>query len=190
MLQLSFNICQKSDCSIIEFNETTGLYNITSNPGGWGGPFSTVNPDITLYHYSKLEFFDQSNTLIKLFEFYPEFPTSDTNFIKELDYAIPDGIYRIIYTVRETKTSGTSYSSTIQQAFYCNVRCCVFSMIKDIDIDCACLSKKLEEYNRAYALLQGLIKASCCGNVSQFNNILAILQKICLNKNCKDCKCK
>lgn len=186
MLQLSFNICQKSDCSIIEFTETTGIYNVTTNPTGWGTP----NASIGSYAYSKLEFFDSTNTLVKTFELYPDFPTTNTLFSKELVYDIPDGLYRIVYTVRETKTTGTSYSTTIQQGFYCNVKCCVLSMIKDIDIDCGCSDHKLDNYNKAYALLQGLIYAACCGNITQFNNILGVLQKICLNKNCKNCKCK
>ena len=51
MLQLSFNICQKkSDCSGIKFTETTGLYNVVTNPTGWGTSFNTANPDIASFN--------------------------------------------------------------------------------------------------------------------------------------------
>lgn len=185
MLQLSFNICQKSDCSGIKFTETTGLYNVVTNPTGWGTSFNTTNPDIATFQYSKLEFYDSNNTLVNTLELYPNFPSSDVTFTKELDLDIEDGIYKIVYTVRESKNAGTSYSSEAQFAFYCKVSCCVSSMIKSIDPFCSCSHDSMDDYIQAYILLQGL---KCnCGNITQFNNILKALQKICKNKNCKTC---
>lgn len=189
MLQLDFIICQKGDCSVIDFSETTGLYNVTSNPTGWGTSVTTVNPDIALYKYSKLEFFNSAGTLVKTFELYPDFPTFDTAFKKSLTIDFPDGIYRIVYTVKEDKNSSTSYTKEIQQAFLCNVQCCVKSMVKNIDFDCKCSDKASDEYIKAFVLLQGLICAANCGNISQFNNILGVLEKICKAKKC-NCKCK
>lgn len=185
MLKLSFNICQKSDCSGIKFTETTGLYNVATNPTGWGTVFNTTNPDIATFQYSKLEFYNSSNTLVYTLELYPSFPSSDLTFTKEFDLDIDDGIYKIVYTVRETKNTGTSYMAENQFAFYCKVNCCVLSMIKDIDLSCNCSHTIMEEYTKAYILLQGL---KCnCGNITQFNNILTQLKKICKNKNCKTC---
>lgn len=184
MLQLSFNICQ-SDCSTIEFTETTGLYEITSNPTGWGTQFSTINPDVDTFLYAQLEFFDTNGTSIKLIEIQPDFPTINTLYSKKFTVDLPDNLYKIVYTVKENKTSSVSYSATNYQGFYCNVSCCVSNMLKDIDIDCKCIDHKLEEYNKAYALLQGLICAAECGNISQFNNILSVINKLCKNKKCK-----
>lgn len=185
MLKLDFDICQKSDCSGIKFTETTGLYNVSTNPTGWGTSFNTTNPDIATFQYSKLEFYDSGNNLITTLELYPDFPSSDITFTKELDLDIDDGIYKVVYTVRETKTTGISYTAEAQVAFYCKVNCCIMSMIKDIDPCCNCSHNALDKFNQAYALLQGL---KCnCGNITQFNNILKVLQKICKNTNCKNC---
>lgn len=190
-VNLSFEICQSSDCTKLTFVETTGSYNAISNTGGWGTP----NEDHTDAETAVLTVLLASgNTYtIDLFDT-GYFPTDNTQFEFDLtneDFgyisgsAIDDQIINFTYTV----TTATSiYTANYQQAFYCQVQCCVMSMFADIDVDCDCSKDKIDSALQAYALLKGLIYSANCGNKTYFNNILAQLNKLCLNSNCQNCK--
>jgi hypothetical protein len=63
------------------------------------------------------------------------------------------------------------------------------SMFLGIDSTCDnCNEDKMDRALKAYALLKGLIAAANCGNSTYFNNILAQVNKLCLNSNCQNCK--
>jgi len=182
--KLNFSICQSSDCKSLVFKDLTGTYNNPNNLTGWGSP----NEDIADYHYSKIEFF-LSGVLIKTFEFFNiTFPTNDTSFKYTLPYAIADGIYTIKYTVLEDADSISGLTISTQQAFYCNTKCCVQSMFKDIDHTCDCSKDKIEKAKEAWVLYKGLEANSGCGNIPYFNNVLAQVNKACKNSNCSNCK--
>lgn len=164
--------------------DLTGAYDATDNPTGWGSP----NADIADYHYAKIEFF-LNGTLVQSFDFdNTTFPTTDIDFTYNLPAALADGVYTIVYTVQEDNGTGNMVNKTIYQSFYCNVECCVMSMLSSIDVECDCSNDMIDKFNQAYALLKGLKYASGCGNVTNFNNILAQLQKLCKNSNCQNCK--
>lgn len=190
-LQLNFEICQSSTCDTLTFVETTGAYNATSNPTGWGAPNDTIasatSADLTITLAS-----GNSYTIDLLAT--THFPTDDTTFEYELtnsDFGYTDGakiddqIITFTYTV---VANGTTYTQNYKQAFYCQVQCCVLSMFADIDVECDCSKDKIDNALKAYALLKGLIYSGNCGNTTYFNNILAQLQKLCLNNNCQNCK--
>ena len=42
-LQLGIHLCQTNNCKTLKLSETTGVYDITSNPGGWDSTGAT-NP--------------------------------------------------------------------------------------------------------------------------------------------------
>ncbi len=42
-LLLGFSLDENAGCRSIDFIETTGLYNVTTNPGGFGAPNATIN---------------------------------------------------------------------------------------------------------------------------------------------------
>lgn len=190
-LQLSFQICQSNTCDSLTFVETTGAYNATSNPTGWGAPNDTIASatsaelEITLAN-------GNSYTIDLLATTY--FPTDDTTFEYEIPNAsfggstgtkIDDQIITFVYTV---VANGTTYTQTVYQAFYCQVQCCVYSMFKDLNVTCdACLQSKTKAID-AYLLLKGLIYSANCGNTANFNSQLATLQKLCLNNSCQNCK--
>lgn len=185
-LELNFSVCQAGDCESVIFIELTGGYNELSNPRGWGNP----NVAIADYHYAKVEFFlNGTGSAVHTATFDDElFPTTDTEFEYEIPVTLADGWYSIVYTVQTAEgVTAEQYTKTIYQSFYCNVRCCVMSMLDGIDVECDCSHDAIEAFNKAYVLLKGLQYASGCGNLTNFNNILAQLQKLCLNSNCQNC---
>ncbi len=189
---LQFQICQSGGCDSLQFTETTGIYNAISNPNGWG--VSNESTSDALSAMLTIVLGNGSTYNINLFAT-GNFPTSDNTFVyniinEDIGYvtgdSIPDQIITFTYTVT---TATTTYTQVVEQAFYCNVQCCVNTMFLDLDFDCSeCFSNQLEQALIAYSMLQGLKAASNCGNNSQFNNILTKLNKLCSNTNCSSCK--
>ncbi len=188
---LSFNVCESSDCKSLIFTETTGAYNASSNITGWGSPNETTGSAIS----AKLIVTTPNNVSFTLDLFVTSnFPTSDntiqysipfTSIGQILDSKLIDGIYNFSYTVI---TNTTTYNQNFQQAFYCQVKCCVDSMFKDLDVECDCNEDNKTKAINAWLLLKGLIYSGNSGNINNFNSELAVLQKLCLNNNCSDCR--
>jgi hypothetical protein len=190
-LQLDFEICQSSTCDTLTFVETTGAYNATSNTTGWGAPNATL-ASVTSAELTITLASGNSYTIDLLATTF--FPTTDNTFelqLKNSDFGYVDGakiddqIITFTYTVI---ADDVTYTQNYKQAFYCQVQCCVLSMFADIDVECDCSKDKIDNALKAYALLKGLIYSGNCGNTTYFNNILAQLQKLCLNNNCASCK--
>ena len=193
-LVLDFTICENSTCDGFTFKDITGIYNVTTNPTGWGAPNDTladvttpVTLDITLPNGTTTYSIDLTTTS-------PTFPVNQAPDELEVDMSsmggsagdkIPDGIYTFVYTVT---TTNATYTQTVTAAFYCQVNCCVLSMFKDLNVDCDCCDEDRNNLMSAYLLLQGLKYAANCGNISEFNSILAALQKKCTQSNCSNCR--
>ena len=193
-LVLSFDICEGSNCNTLKFTETTGAYS-TSNTSGWGAPnMSTgnaVSATLTITTPS-----GDVLTPINMHILPPSFPSED--FTQE--YSIPltslgenssitDGVWSFLYTVVCTQDLITvTYTQRVTQGFYCQVDCCVKSMFKNIDVECDCSKDQLSKAAKAYLLLKGLKYSANAGDISKFNSDLALLQKMCLNSDCNNCK--
>ncbi len=190
---LSFSICQDSSCKELSFKEETGAYSAT-NIVGWGAPnrATSTATEATLTITDP----DGNDYTIDLFAT-GDFPTTDDTLEYSIDFtdiglttgdSLPDGIYTFLYSV--TTVSGTTvvYTQTIRQAFYCQVQCCVYSMFKDLDLECDCSKDQKEKAINAYLLLKGLIYSSGCGNIQNFNTDLEVLNRLCLNSHCSNCK--
>lgn len=195
-LVLNFEICQSNDCSSLTFVETTGLLSDTNLTGWNNGLLGATNPSTSDATSAVLTITLASGNTYNIDLLATGFfPTYDTNF----EYVIPnesfgyitgspiaDQIINFTYTV---VALGVTYTQNIQQAFYCQAQCCVMSMFVDIDSTCDnCNEDKMDRALKAYALLKGLIAAANCGNSTYFNNILAQVNKLCLNSNCQNCK--
>jgi len=193
MLVLNFTVYQSSDCTKFYFKDTTGTYDPISNPTGWGNP----NDDIlTAQTPIELEITtpDSNTYTIDLVTTTPIFPVDSPPDTLELTMAdiggvlgdkIPDGIYSFKYTV--TTASGT-YEQYLTTAFTCQVCCCVLSMVKEVKAGCDCCDQDITKIMEAWLLYQGLLADANCGNTVEFNNTLDILQKICKNSKCNNCK--
>ena len=194
MLVLQFEVFQSSDCTQFTFKDTTGIYNAISNPTGWGAPNDDINTaqtpttlDITLPDGITTYQIDLATTN-------PLFPVDQPPDELLLDMSdiggvagdlVPDGVYTFVYTA--TAQSG-SYTQTQVVGFTCQVCCCVQSMLKNIKSGCDCCNQDLMQIMEAQLLLAGLQCQLACGNITEFNNTLAALQKICKMSNCDKCK--
>lgn len=188
-VSLQFEICQSSDCSTLTFKETTGAYNSLSNLTGWGSPNETVGAATA----ATLTVTFASGTAYTINLLTVGFPTADSTIEYEIpgssignssNSAIADQVITFTYTVT-TETS--TYTQTIQQAFYCNAQCCVLSMFADLDVECDCSEDQIANALKAYALFKGLVYAANCGSTNNFNSILAQVNKLCVNSNCTNC---
>lgn len=195
-LVLNFEICQSNDCSSLTFVETTGLLSETNLTGWDDGLLGSSNPTTGDATSAVLTItLASGNTYdIDLFAtgFFPtyndtfEYVIPNESFGYTTGSAIADQIMSFTYTV---VALGETYTQTVQQAFYCQAQCCVMSMFLGIDSTCDnCNEDKMDRALKAYALLKGLIAAANCGNSTYFNNILAQVNKLCLNSNCQNCK--
>ena len=189
-LVLNFEICQTADCKTFTFTETTGVYNASTNPTGWGAP----NPLTSNATSATLAINIAGGTVYTLNLFTSSFPSS----VSSLEYdvtasliggasgaKITDGIYTFVYTV---VASGVTYTQTIIKGIYCQVQCCVYSMFKSLVSTCDCNATEKERALDAFILLKGLITSTASGNTTNFNTDLAVLQKMCLNSNCTNCE--
>lgn len=193
-LVLNFNICSKYNCKEIIFSETTGAYSDPGNLTGWGLTGGDPNPLTSTATIATLTITTPAGTdyeINLLTEGFPSiYTTTEFSITNDLiggsaDTVIPDGIYTFVYSVFSDQTNET-YTQTKTSTLTCNVKCCVDSMLKDIDFECDCSEDAKERYIDAYILLKGL--QSNCGSEDDFNRNLETLQAICLNSNCDNCQ--
>lgn len=189
---LKIDICPSGDCKSLNFTETTGTYNETFNPTGWGVP--NDNPTNST---ATLTVTDPNNiqTIIDITDngfpssfdtfTYPIFASQLTN---NTNGVFADGQYNFTYTVINY-TSNTTYTTTAKIFVYCNIQCCVYKMMADIDNPgCDCETEAMEAAIKAYNLLQGLKYAASCGLTNSFNEIYEVLSRLCNNSSCKTCR--
>jgi hypothetical protein len=107
-----------------------------------------------------------------------------------------DGMWQFIWTVSGTVSNPdpVPFEATGNSASYftCNSECCVSELLAKIDMtNVQCCNNKsteyVEDYLKANVLLQGLKNAAFCGNITMFNNIKKVLDKICKKTDCKTC---
>jgi len=191
----TINVCVKTACSVLTFKDTTGVYNVTTNPGGYGSP----NPSMAGPWTSViLTIISPDNISYPVNLATHDFPNNNTAF----EYTIPmsaignrtkieDGYWQFIYTI--TLTSGSvTYIASKTSLFTCNSSCCVNSMLLDIKVDESSAygnanDKKINEYVKAKAFLDSLKYYAFCGNLDKFDNIKLVIDKICAKSNCKSC---
>lgn len=187
-LELKFNVCVVNKCTQLEFTETTGVYNVTTNPTGWGAP----NIELAEIVAATLTITSPSGTdyVINLFD--QGFPSSNVDFSYIFNVGalteIVDGKWTFVYTVTDSESN--TYTKTVYNLFSCQADCCVHQMLVDLELTCDCCSKDTayENYIKAWTFLQALKNAAECGDINSFNNLLKILEKLCKNNNCKTCK--
>jgi hypothetical protein len=185
---LSFDICEKSNCSSLVFSDTTGQYDVKYNLYGYGTPNEDITGATALVNITLIS---GSIITINLIDF----PTTDKTkefYINGTDLGftdgiIPDGIYKFEYIV--TTSLGEVLTQNKSIALYCNSECCVKSMLLDLDTECQdCFAKSSARYIQAFIMLQGLKYTSNKGDITTFNKTLTQLNKLCSGTNCQNCK--
>lgn len=190
-LVLKFNACVQTACTELVVKELTGVYNASTNTGGYGTPNPTTGDVLT----AVLTVTSPSAQIYTINLFDNGFPSSVTTF----EYVIPmselgnrteieDGQWTFLYTI--TTDTDETYQVTWSKIFTCGSECCVAKLLGDLDItdcDCTDTTKAEDNYLKAFTNLQSLKYAAFCGNLTEYNKILNILSKLCTNTGCKSC---
>ncbi len=188
---------QSRDCRIFKFYDTTGKYNASTNPGGYGTPNPPVNTitgasvDITPYlkdtTYNAILF----STLIP-FPNTDGFPAivANTSFGLSTSQPIPSGIYSMVYHVGD---GINTYSSEPKNIYLdCLHQCCADKlMAKWASGNCGCEGEEAREELLDLAIrAQGTIIAihkalqPDCPKLTEAQNLVNWLNATCDKTGC------
>lgn len=97
---------------------------------------------------------------------------------------LTDGKYTLTWSLTD---DDSTYTSTIESYFLCNVECCVRSKMSAIDAGCLCSDdRNADAAIDAMLTLEQIRAAAACGKDSKADKLLEELQAIC-NNECKSC---
>lgn len=190
-LELSIDLCLRNNCTELLFSDTTGVYSLTGNPGGYGNPNTSTQEIDTL----TLVVTDPDGNVYTLTESnLPDFPTDNDDFTYALPLnllgnrtSIEDGYWTFRYTIN---TADNSYTVILGKVFTCSINCCIQKMRDKIRLK-SCDSCDdyftYAEYVKAIALRDAVVAAGPCGDVSYIEDTLEILQRLCNKNNCRTC---
>lgn len=183
MLQVSFSSLQSTNRKGIVFTDTTGAYDVVSNPDGYGAP----NATIAQISQAILYITDTGGTLHTV-NVYPTFPSAsnasftvnNTDLGLTLNDVLPDGFYKVRYEVQGTTGTQNGVLSSLTKNILLSggVECCVRKMASNGD--CNCKKPKAVEARMLYEAM--VLSAENCDETCA-EKILKELQRMC-NKNC------
>lgn len=170
----TFDVSLKTTGTNFYFTDTTGVYNVDSNVGGYGTPndegaditsaiIRITDPSGETYDY------DVTNQI-------PDSVTGDVDFTAfNGDWA--DGLYTFEYIVTGTQTTNTS----IKRIFTPKVDCCVDKLLAKFVENFTC-DDCYEDYQDVVQLMylrDALHIAGLMKNQTQITNTLTLLNGIC-----------
>lgn len=183
-LSPTITACLKNSCTTLSVTDTTGVYNATTNPGGWGsqntGGADVAKATITIILPNGSEQEEDVTDQI------PDPVTGTFDFTDITLDAYVDGIMTIVYTV--TNSAGRDRTYKYEVLFVCQTRACVDNMWAEVACE-SCgggcdLSSKIDDANLAEGLLKGLEASSVCCDAACINKILASIAQLCNWNNC------
>jgi len=186
-------------CTGITFTDTTGFYNVTTNPGGW-------NDDLTLWKTNvdspyvttatiSISLNGGTATTINVLDkiqasIFPEFELYQyTPVDTGGNFNLADGYYTITYTI--TDSDEVTYSTDIVFVVYCNVACCVANKAAAVAAELCndCDSQAYEDFLLADGILQALKATAESLGTAEFTKLLNKLQKLCGTSTTGGCGC-
>lgn len=187
-IELKFSICITNNCKAINFREITGIYDASTNTGGWGDADKISNAESPI----SLIVTTPGGITYPSFDLAPlGFPTDNAYLPKEIKASdidstlttFVDGFWKFTYAV---KTSVGSYTQTKTFFFYCSIKKQVNALIADLRLsDCTCDSEKVLRASQMTSYLSALEYAVGLGDTVSANEIYTALQRLI---NCSICK--
>lgn len=180
-LALDFNIRQSDNARELSFKETTGVYHVTDNPGGWGAPNDTTSDPTGVL--LKITTPDGNQTTLDLSATFPTTDNTQEYLIHSQDLGLgtdvklPDGIWDFEY---EIDTPGEpAFVRSIQRIFISgNARCCVYNLLASVDL-CDCDGSDLARALEAYTYYRVAVACAFTGNEDHFTDALNLINKYC-----------
>jgi hypothetical protein len=187
-LEISRTICVRCDLKLFTVTDTTGSYDATSNPGGYGSP-NPLTSDVTAAYITVTK----SDGTIYTIDCYPTLPNDGgTTFSvtsedigQAADEQFLDDISLIEYTVLGV-SSGTPFAVKCgrYEAFMCNALCCVNEKMANIEVGCGCKSNA--ETEDLMLNLKGAEYAAECGKQEKALALLNYVNDKC-DSSCTNC---
>ena len=208
-LAQSFTYELSSDAHTLVMTDTTGAYNATTNPGGYGG----VNPAVGDFSAMTVTILrPDPETLLPTnsvtIDVYPTLPSSSSGtfdltalLIEGADGVLPDGWYEL--TVSSTYDVGaeTTVEVVNNKLIFDTAECCIDNLIVSAEGDCGCegadeknaklalsvvylyaLNKRI---NDAEEIIESIIDE--CGDYTRGVEMIKYLQDVCDNDGCGGC---
>ena len=201
---------RSADGLTITVTDTTGAYNVTTNPGGYGAPNPSVasfsNYNISCYLPDPVTLYPSATPVVV--NAYPSLPSSangtfDLTALALLGDATTkfiDGWYQFIVSADyNTGLEEGTVTLTSNLIMFQIVDCCITNMtVKSIACGCGGGSKKILNLVKANLMLDklreravnGVVVESVvdqCGQQYEAVKFLLELQRICDSSNCKGC---
>jgi hypothetical protein len=176
---INFNVEQSDNAKEFRFTETTGIYHVTDNVGGWGSPNEVVGDAVTV----ELTVTDPDGTAttLDLSSNFPATLISTVEYIQSddlggtADTKLADGVWTFTYTVI---TGTTTYTNTQYIFVSGQTRCCVYKMLCSVD-PCQCNGASLARALEAYTYYRMAVACALCGNETKFEELLEIIDTYC-----------
>lgn len=168
--------------------DRTGIYNPTTNQGGFGTP----NPEVGDATADVITIQAVGSDLVYILNAYPTLPNvigapfeiKNTDIGLDVTAEIPDGQYVII---RTTTVSGFDYVRKRRIMLVGQLECCVENCIATEPAGCPCESGQLTKGMRLYYVMQTMRKAFNGLKYEKANQIYLFAKSLCDDKFCKNC---
>lgn len=187
-LEISREVCVECSEYLLTVEDTTGVYDATSNPTGWGSPNYAI-ADVQAA-YITITFADGTQQTVDCFPTLPN--TSGTLFTitnEDLGYGeseqIDDQVITLAYTVLGV-SSGTPFQVTCSnlELLKCNAQCCVNERMAEVEVGCGCSSN--EETQELFFMLTAAEYAAECGKKERAQALIDFVNDKCGN-GCASC---
>jgi hypothetical protein len=187
-----------NECNRITITDTTGFYNVTTNPFGWNDDLTVWRTNVDTPNITAATLSISLNggapivinvlttiqaAVFPVFEVYQYVPLDSAG-----NSTLQDGYYNITYTI--TDSNEEVYETEIQFVVYCNVACCVSKLAAKVAQELCndCDSDAYNDFLIADGILQALKAVAESKGTAEFSKLLTKLQKLC-NQTTGNCGC-
>lgn len=192
---LSVLIEPSHDGTELQVTETTGAYDLVTNPYGWGAPGALLIGDVDSSNI-KIQNLSSTDATVYTIDSTGDFPndTLDSIVITNDQIGgiagdrIPDGVYSLEYTV--VVDSDRNCLAPLRKHFLVcyEAEKCISNLVANLKVkDCCCNCDEVNQVLTAFMYFKALKYAGCTGSVSRANELLKALSTMCANINCEDC---
>lgn len=174
--------CVKNGCTKLSITDYTGLYDVTTNPTGYGATNNITGSGDT--GFSATITID-GGTPIDVAAQVAD-PIAGTFTYDDIDITLADGWHTIVYKVGTTAAG--IRSNTVKIFVSCAVKCCVEQkMMELLNYDPCKDASKIAVTMHIWSLYLNMKKAAASCGQSEATNLLTRLQAVCGTTT--DCGC-
>ena len=178
------NICYTNSNTTIRITDTTGIHNVTTNPGGYGTPNAPYVGDSILSVTILITFPNGETQTEDVTAQVPGTITGNFTYTDITPDYMLDGVHTFYYTVA---TEGGSFYYTIHKLFLGRVKCCIDKLFAQVPSK-MCTECETEEFiNRVVftkGLYDSLLAMGGCNYTPLITKLLTQIQKLCSFENC------